>query len=255
MVFFTLTLLVLLYLLYGIKVIAQYERGVRFTFGRYSGIMQPGLNFIFPLFQTFVKIDMRTRVIDVPYQEALTKDNISAKVNAVVYYKVISPDKAVLEVEDYKYAVSQLAQTTMRNIIGEVELDDLLANREKIATKISQIVDKATDPWGIKIEIVDLKDIQLPENMKRVMAKQAEAEREKRAVIIKSQGDVIAAVNLGKAAATLAKSPGALHLRTLQTLNDISSDPNTKIVLAVPLEILKGWGVNVDGLKVTRRGK
>ena len=250
---FTLIVILILYLLWGIKIVTQYERGVKFTLGRYSGIMQPGLNFIFPIFQTFVKIDMRTQVIDVPYQEALTKDNISAKINAVVYYKVVSPDKAVLEIRDYKYAVSQLAQTTMRNIIGEVELDDLLANREKIATNISRIVDKATDPWGIKIEIVDLKDIQLPENMKRVMAKQAEAEREKRAVIIKSQGDVIAAVNLGKAATTLAKAPGALHLRTLQTLNDISSDPNTKIVLAVPLEILRGWGLNVDGLKVKKK--
>ncbi len=241
--------LLVLYILSGIKVVSQYEKGVKFTLGRYSGLMNPGLNFVFPIFQTFVKVDLRTQVVDVPYQEALTKDNISAKINAVVYYKVIAPDKAVLEIKDYKYAVSQLAQTTMRNIIGEVELDELLANREKIAAKISSIVDQATDPWGIKIEIVDLKDIQLPENMKRVMAKQAEAEREKRAVIIKSQGDVIASLNLQKAAKNLSKSPGALHLRTLQALNDISSDPNTKIVLAVPLEVLKAWGIKTGKKK------
>ncbi len=232
---------VLVYLMFGIRVVKQYERGVKFTLGRYSGIVNPGLNLILPIFQNLKKVDMRTRVIDVPYQEALTKDNISAKINAVVYYKVVDPSKAILQINDYVYAVSQLAQTTMRNIIGEVELDDLLANREKIASKISQIVDKATDPWGIKIEVVDLKDIQLPENMKRVMAKQAEAEREKRAVIIKSQGDVIAAQNLKKAAKTLSEAPGALHLRTLQTINDISSDPNTKIIIGVPVELLKAF--------------
>lgn len=242
MIIGTLITLFVIYLLFGIRIIQQYERGVRFTFGKFSGILNPGLNLIFPVLQVINKVDMRTKVIDVPYQEALTKDNISAKINAVVYYRVIDPEKAIIKIKDYKYAVSQLAQTTMRNAIGEVELDELLANREKIAQNISNIVDKATDPWGIKIETVDLKDIQLPDNMKRVMAKQAEAEREKRAVIIKSQGDVIASVNLKKAAKTLSEAPGALHLRTLQTLNDISSDPNTKIVIGVPLELLEAWG-------------
>jgi len=224
-----------------LKVVKQYEKGVVFTLGRYTGLKGPGLVFIVPIIQKMIKIDLRTRVVDVPYQEAITRDNIATKINAVVYYRVVEPERAVLEVEDYHLAVSQIAQTTMRNIVGEVDLDELLANREKIANRIEKIVDRATDPWGIKIEVVDLKDIQIPDNMKRVLAKKAEAEREKRAVIIKSEGDVIAAKNLAKAAKTLTSSPGALHLRTLQTLNDISSDPNSKIVFAVPVEIFENF--------------
>ncbi|MCD6589636.1 slipin family protein [Candidatus Woesearchaeota archaeon] len=224
-----------------LKVVKQYEKGVVFTLGRYTGLKGPGLVFIVPIIQKMIKIDLRTRVVDVPYQEAITRDNIATKINAVVYYRVVEPERAVLEVEDYHLAVSQIAQTTMRNIVGEVDLDELLANREKIANRIEKIVDKATDPWGIKIEVVDLKDIQIPDNMKRVLAKKAEAEREKKAVIIKSEGDVIAAKNLAKAAKTLTSSPGALHLRTLQTLNDISSDPNSKIVFAVPVEIFENF--------------
>ena len=224
-----------------LKVVKQYEKGVVFTLGRYTGLKGPGLVFIVPIIQKMIKIDLRTRVVDVPYQEAITRDNIATKINAVVYYRVVEPERAVLEVEDYHLAVSQIAQTTMRNIVGEVDLDELLANREKIANRIEKIVDRATDPWGIKIEVVDLKDIQIPDNMKRVLAKKAEAEREKKAVIIKSEGDVIAAKNLAKAAKTLTSSPGALHLRTLQTLNDISSDPNSKIVFAVPVEIFENF--------------
>ncbi len=231
--------LIIFFILISLRIINEYERGVLFTFGKYSGILNPGLRIVIPFVQRLVKVGLRTVVIDVPYQEAITKDNIPTKINAVVYYRVVDPKKAILEVEDYHYAVSQVAQTTMRNIIGEVELDELLANRQKIANKIEKIVDEATDAWGIKIEIVDLKDIQIPDNMKRLIARQAEAEREKRATIIKSEGDVIAAHNLKKAAKILSEEVGAMHLRTLQTLADISADPNTKIIFVLPTEILK----------------
>jgi regulator of protease activity HflC (stomatin/prohibitin superfamily) len=225
----------------SLKIVKEYDRGVRFTLGKYSGIMKPGLRLIIPLIQTWQRVDMRTKAVDVPDQEAMTGDNISVRINAVIYYKVADASKAILEVEHYAYAVSQLAQTTMRNVAGEVELDELLSKRDKVSDKIKDIVDKASDPWGIDVESVDLKDIVLPEEMKRVIGKQAEAEREKRAVIIKAQGEVIASDNLAKAANTLAKSDGALHLRTLQTLNDLSSDQSNTIIFAVPLEILRAF--------------
>ena len=184
---------------------------------------------------------MRVKAVDVPDQEAITKDNISVKVNAVIYYKVGKAEKAVIEVEDFYYAVSQLAQTTMRNVVGEVNLDELLSSRDNIAEKIRSIVDKATDPWGIEVQSVELKDVTLPEDLKRVISKQAEAEREKRSVIIKAEGEVIAAENLSKAARTLASSDGALHLRTLNTLNDLSSDQSNTVVFAIPLEVLRAF--------------
>jgi len=223
----------------SLRVVNEYERGVKFTLGKFSGIMSPGLRLVFPIIQSWQKVDMRTKVTDVPDQEAITKDNISAKINAIIYYKVSDAKKAILEVEHYNYAVSQLAQVTMRNIVGEVELDDLLSQREKLASKIQKIVDEATDPWGIKVENVDLKDITLPEEMKRVIGKQAEAEREKRAVIIKAKGEVEASNNMAKAAKTLATANGALHLRTLQSINDLSSDQSNTVIFAVPLEVLR----------------
>jgi len=230
-----------LFLLSGIKVINEYEKGVLFTFGRYSGLMKPGLKIVIPIIQSWKRIDMRIRVVDVPDQDAITKDNVSLKVNAVLYYKVSNADKAVLEVEYYEYAVSQLAQTTMRDVVGEVILDDLLSKRDVVSKRIREIVDKATDPWGIKVESVELKHVELPENMKRVLGKEAEAEREKRAVIIKAKGEVIASENMAKAATTLSSAPGALHLRTLQSLNDISSDQSNTIVFTLPLEILNSF--------------
>jgi regulator of protease activity HflC (stomatin/prohibitin superfamily) len=184
---------------------------------------------------------MRLKAVDVPDQDAITKDNVSIKVNAVLYFKVSEASKAILEVEHYEYAVSQLAQTTMRDVVGEVILDDLLSKRDLVSKRIKQIVDKATDPWGIKVESVELKHVELPSNMKRVLGKEAEAEREKRAVIIKAEGEVTASHNMAQAAATLAKAPGALHLRTLQSLNDMSSDQSNTIVFAVPLEILRAF--------------
>ncbi|MDP1834051.1 MAG: slipin family protein [Candidatus Moranbacteria bacterium] len=237
--------IVIFVLLISIKQINQYQRGVKFTLGRYTGIMDPGWRIVLPVFQSYQKIDMRIKAVDVPNQEAITKDNISVSVNAVIYYKVKSAEKAIIEVENFYYAVSQLAQTTMRNVVGEVNLDELLSNRDAIAEKIRLIVDKATDAWGIEVHSVELKDVTLPEEMKRVIGKQAEAEREKRSVIIKAEGEVIAAENLAKAAKTLSSSDGALHLRTLSTLNDLSSDQSNTVIFAIPIEVLRA----LDGFK------
>ena len=226
-------------ILASIKQINQYERGIKFTLGKFSKIMEPGWRLVVPVFQSFKKVDIRTKAVDVPEQEAITKDNVSVRINAVIYYKVFDASKSVLEVENFFYAVSQLAQTTMRNVVGSVSLDELLSERDKLSTEICNIIDKATDPWGIKVENVELKDVSLPEEMKRVIAKVAEAEREKQAVITKSVGEVEASKNLAKAAETMAKSDGALHLRTLSTINDISSDQSNTIVFALPIEVLR----------------
>ena len=231
----------------SLRQINQYEKGVMFTMGRYTGTKSAGWRIVWPVFQRMKKIDMRVKAVDVPDQEAITRDNISVRVNAVIYYKVSDASKAEIEVENFYYAVSQLAQTTMRNVVGEVTLDELLSNRDQISNRISEIVDVATDPWGVKVNNVDLKDVTLPEEMKRTIGKQAEAEREKRAVIIKAEGEVISADNMSKAAKILAENPGALHLRTLQSINDISSDKSNTIIFALPLEILKAFsGHNKD---------
>lgn len=228
-------------LVLSIKQINQYERGVKFMIGKFVGLMEPGWRIVIPVFQSYEKIDMRVRAVDVPNQEAITRDNISVTVNAVIYYKISEAEKAILEVEDVYYAVSQLAQTTMRNVVGEVDLDELLSKRDAIAERIRAIVDSATDVWGVKVNSVELKDVTLPEEMKRVIGKQAEAEREKRSVIIKAEGEVIAAENLAKAATILSAADGALHLRTLNTLNDVSSDQSNTIVFAMPVEVLRAF--------------
>lgn len=224
-----------------LRQINQYERGVMFTMGKFTGIREPGWRIVIPVFQSLRKVDMRVKAVDVPQQQAITKDNISVGVNAVIYYKVSDSDKAILNVEDFFFAMSQLAQTTMRNVVGEVELDELLAGRDKISERIRTIVDDASDEWGIKVDNVELKDVVLPGDMERTIAKQAEAEREKRAVIIKAEGEVIAADNMAKAAAILAESSGALHLRTLQSLNDLSSDQSNTVVFATPIEVLRAF--------------
>ncbi|KKS86123.1 MAG: SPFH domain / Band 7 family protein [Parcubacteria group bacterium GW2011_GWA2_43_11] len=234
-------LIVVLVLLASIRQINQYERGVKFTIGKFSGIMEPGWRIVIPIFQSYQKVDMRVKAVDVPDQNAITRDNVSVAVNAVIYYKVSSAEKAIIEVENFYYAVSQYAQTTMRNIVGEVTLDELLAGREKIADRIREIVDKETDAWGLKVNNVELKDIKLPENMERTIAKQAEAEREKRAVIITSEGELAAATNMAQAAKILSAADGALHLRTLQAMNDISSDQSNTIVFGLPLEVMKAF--------------
>ncbi len=232
-------IVILLLLIVFIKQINQYEEGVMLTMGKFSGIKRAGWRIVVPVFQRLRKVDLRIKAVDVPDQNAITRDNVSVKVNAVIYYKVSSAEKAILEVEDFKYAISQYAQTTMRNIVGEATLDELLFNREKIADRIREIVDKETDAWGLKVSNVELKDVSLPPDMERTIAKQAEAEREKRAVIITSEGELAAAGNMAKAADILAESPGALHLRTLQSINDLSSDQSNTVIFAVPLEALR----------------
>lgn len=225
----------------SIKQINEYERGILFSYGRFNKILNPGWRFVFPIIQSYSKIDIRTKVIDVPEQETITKDNVSVRINAVIYFSVFDASKALLQVENFRYAVSQLAQTTMRNAVGSVTLDELLSSRDKISTEICKIIDEATDPWGIKVENVELKDVALPEEMKRVIAKAAEAEREKQAVITKAAGEVEASENLAKAAKLMASTPGALHLRTLSTLNDLSSDQSNTIIFAIPIEVLEAY--------------
>lgn len=228
-------------LVVSIRQINQYEKGVKFMFGKFHRIMEPGWRLVLPVIQSYQKVDMRVRAVDVPDQDAITKDNISVTVNAVIYYRVINAERAILEVENFLFAVSQLAQTTMRNVVGEVDLDELLSSRDAIAEKIRTIVDKASDAWGIEVQSVELKDVTLPEEMKRVIGKQAEAEREKRSVIIKAEGELTAAQNIAQAADILSKSNGALHLRTLHTLNDLSSDQSNTVIFAAPLEVLKAF--------------
>jgi len=235
----TLLVLGLIIVVSSIRQINQYERGVKFTFGKFTSIMQPGWRLVLPVIQSNQKVDVRIKAVDVPDQNAITRDNVTVKVNAVIYYKVIDAEKAIIEVEDFRHAISQYAQTTMRNIVGEVTLDELLSSRDQIAEKIKGIVDKETDEWGLKVQNVELKDISLPAEMERTIGKQAEAEREKRAVIINSEGEVEAAENISKAAKTLANSPGALHLRTLQSVNDMSSDQSNTIVYMLPVEALR----------------
>ena len=232
---------VLVIILTSIRQINEYERGIKFRFGKFNKIMNPGWNLILPIIDSFKKVDVRTKAVDVPEQEAITKDNVSIKINAVLYYKVFDASKAVLAVENFNYAVSQLAQTTMRNAVGSVSLDELLSERDKISSEICKIVDEATDPWGIKVENVELKDISLPEEMKRVIARVAEAEREKAAVITKAAGEVEASKNLAEAAKIMASTPGALHLRTLSTINDISSDQSNTIIFAIPIEVMDAF--------------
>lgn len=230
---------VIVIILISIREVKQYERGVKFTMGKFTKLVEPGWSIVLPVFQKMIKVDVRVKAVDVPDQEAITEDNISVSINAVIYYSVKDASAAVLAVENFYWAVSQLAQTTMRNAVGEVTLENLLKNRDHIAKRIEEVVDKASDPWGIDVSSVELKDIVLPPDLKRTMAKVAEAERERRAVIINSEGEVTASTNLAQAAMNLAQAPGALHLRTLQSINDISSDQSNTTVWMVPLEALR----------------
>lgn len=221
-----------------IKQVNQYERGVVFTLGRYTGLRMPGWRPIVPVFQRMHKVDIRTKTVDVPNQEVITRDNIPVQINAVVYYKIKDAAKSIIEVEDFRYAVSQLAQTTMRNAVGERTLDELLQKRNEIADMIKIDLDAKTDPWGIDVEMLELKDVIIPDDLKRTISKEAEAEREKRAVIISAQGDREAADNLAAAAKILSGTPGAMHLRTLQTINDLSSDQSNTTMWMIPIEVL-----------------
>jgi len=226
----------------GVKILKEYERGVVFTLGRLSGEPKgPGLRFVIPGLQKLVRMDTRTITVDVPSQDVITKDNVTLKVNAVVYFRVVDVNKAVVEVENYLYATSQLAQTTLRSVCGEGELDDLLINREKMNNRIQDILDGATDPWGIKVSMVEIKHIDLPSEMQRAMAKEAEAERERRAKVINSEGEFQSAQKLQEAAAIIAKEPQALQLRYLQTLREIATENNSTTIFPVPIDFMKAF--------------
>jgi regulator of protease activity HflC (stomatin/prohibitin superfamily) len=238
----TLIIVVGLYILSGIKVINQYERGVVLTLGRFTGTRGPGLRVVVPIFQRLIRVDVRSTPIDVPKQEVITKDNVTVGVDAVVYFRVIDAPKAVLETTNYIYATSQFAQAALRDVTGNVDLDDLLSKREEISQQIKDIVDKQTDQWGIDVENVKVQNIELPQDMKRAMAKQAEAERERRAVIITAEGEKAAAQAVADAAAMLTKVPGGINIRTLQTLEKISVEPSQKTLFVLPAELTEAVG-------------
>jgi regulator of protease activity HflC (stomatin/prohibitin superfamily) len=240
--FIIVIVLLILFALGGLRVINQYERGVVLTLGKYSGTRSPGLTWIFWLFgvQRMIMVDMRITTMDVPRQEAITKDNVPVGINAVVYFKVERAEDAVLKVENYPYAVSQYALAALRDIIGGVELDTLLTERERIAADIKKMVDAETNVWGIDVTAIKIQDIELPAAMKRAMAAQAETEREKRAIIIKAEGEVKAAENLQKAAEILSAIPGGLSLRTLETIDKLQPDPSKTVIFALPVEIFEG---------------
>ena len=230
-------LVVLVIVLRSIRLIYEYERGVVFTLGKYAGMREPGLTLVIPILQTMEKVDMRIKTAEIPRQEVMTKDNIPMLVNAVVYFKVIQPEDAIIKIEDYAFAIRQYTQAALRDVIGNSEMDFVLTEREQIAESIKEIVDSETDGWGIDVESIKIQELELPAEMKRAMAQQAEAERERRAVIIASQGELEASKRLQEAAETMARSPGAMHLRTLQTIRAIAADPSEKIVLFVPSDL------------------
>jgi regulator of protease activity HflC (stomatin/prohibitin superfamily) len=232
--------LIIIFLFFSLRIIREYERGVVLTFGKYSYTFSPGLKIIIPIIQTVIRVDLRLKTVDIPRQEVITKDNVTIGVNAVVYFKVEKAEDAVLKIEDYTYAVSQYALAALRDVIGGVELDTLLSERERISAEINKIVDEATSSWGIDVVSIKIQDIELPAAMKRAMAAQAEAEREKRAIIAKSEGEIVAAENLKRAAEILCSIPGGLSLRTLETIEKIQPDPSKTVIFALPVEILEG---------------
>ncbi|MCA9374965.1 slipin family protein [Candidatus Dojkabacteria bacterium] len=234
-------IIIAIFIIVNIRQVNEYQRGVLFFMGKYQKIVNSGWRFIIPVFQSMRVIDMRTRTVDLKDQEAMTSENVSVRIGAVVFFKVIEASKSVLEVENFQWAISQLSETTMRSVIGQVSLNELLSNRQHVADKIEGIIQPHAEGWGLEIVGVELKDIVLPEDMKRTMAKQAEAEREKNAVITKAEGELIASENLTKAAAKMAGTPGALHLRTLSTINDLSSDQSNTIIFAIPIEVLRAF--------------
>lgn len=231
--------IIALFILSGIKILNEYERGVVFRLGRIVDLKGPGFKWIIPMVDKMTKISLRLITMDVPPQDVITRDNVSVKVNAVVYFRVVEPIKAVIQVENYLYATSQLAQTTLRSVLGQVELDELLAEREKLNLKLQDVLDKQTDAWGIKVTLVELKYVDLPEDMKQIMARQAEAERERRAKIISAEGEFQAAQKLTEASQILGQSPMSLQLRFLQTLTEMSSNQSSTIIFPLPLDLIK----------------
>jgi len=237
-------LIALLVLGSAVKIVQEYERGVIFRLGRLVGARGPGLFFIIPLLETMQKVDLRTIVLDIPPQEVITKDNVTASVNAVVYYRVMDPSKAVVQVEHYPAATAQMALTTLRGVVGQVELDEVLSERDKINKRLQEIIDEATDPWGIKVSAVEIKDVGLPEAMQRAMASQAEAERNRRARIINAEGELQASIKLSEAAKVLNEQNGALYIRTLQTIKDATEEKATTVVIPLPVEMLSALGMS-----------
>lgn len=241
-----------------LRVVNQYERGVLFSLGRFTGLWDPGLHIQIPVYHALVKVDTRIKTVDIPKQEVMTKDNVPVNINAVIYFKVTDPAKAILNVSNFAYATAKYGQAALRNVTGGVTLDELLSERQNIAERLREIVDVATDPWGITVTAIELQDIELPENLKRTMAKQAEAEREKRAVIINSEGEMLASENIAEAARRLHSTPGALHLRTLHSANDLSSDKSNTNVYAIPIEFLRAVeriGDLLDDMYREKKGK
>lgn len=233
--------IVFLIIMSGLKILYEYERGVIFRLGRIVGVRGPGFIIVIPFLERMVRVSLRLVTMDVPPQDVITKDNVSVKVNAVVYFRVVEPNRAILQVENYLYATSQLAQTTLRSILGQVELDELLSEREKLNVKLQEVLDKQTDAWGIKVTMVEVKYVDLPQEMQRAMAKQAEAERERRAKVISAEGEFQASTKIAEASEILAANPVSLQLRFLQTINDVSSEKASTIILPLPLDMLKAF--------------
>lgn len=235
----SIVVVIIILLLSGIKIINQYERGVILTLGSYTGVRSPGLNLIIPLVQRLISVDMRITTVDIPKQEVITRDNVPVGINAVVYFQVEKPEDAILKIQDYAYAITQYAQTALRDVVGGVELDTLLSERDKLADEIKLIVDKETAEWGVNVTAIKMQDMELPADMKRVMAKQAEAERERRATIIRAQGELSASENLKKAMENMSES-GAISLRTLQTIETSTANPSSTVIFTLPTEVLAG---------------
>lgn len=234
-------IIVLILLLSAVKILREYERGVIFRFGRLSGTKGPGIFLIIPFVDKMIKVDLRTVTMDVPPQDIITRDNVPVKVNAVVYFRVMDPAKSVIKIERYMVATSQIAQTTLRSILGQAELDDLLARREKINQELQKVIDEQTDPWGIKVSIVEIKDVELPQSIQRAFARQAEAERERRAKIINAEGEFQASEKLSEAAKILSKHPVSVQLRFLQTLKEIATEQNSTIIFPVPIDLIEAF--------------
>jgi len=239
--YYIIGIIVMLLLIKAIKIIREYERAVVFRLGKFQKVRGPGLIILIPFIDKMVKVELRTVTLDVPPQDIITRDNVPVKVNAVVYFKIVNPEDAIVKIENYKTATSQIAQTTLRNILGKSELDELLSQREKISQELQQVIDEQTDPWGIKVSVVEVKDVELPATMQRAMAKQAEAERERRAKVIHAEGEFQASSKLAEAADVLSKNTASIQLRFLQTLTEISTEKNSTIVFPVPINLMKAF--------------
>jgi regulator of protease activity HflC (stomatin/prohibitin superfamily) len=237
----TFGIIVIILIISGIKILKEYERAVVFRLGRMVSPRGPGIIYVIPLIEKMLRIDLRTVTLDVPPQDVITRDNVSVKVSAVLYFRVIDPNRAIREVQNYLFATSQLAQVTLRSVCGQAELDELLAEREKMNTRIQEILDSETEPWGIKVVLVEIRDIDLPQEMQRAMAKQAEAERERRAKVIHAEGEFQASEKLAEAATVIAKEPSSMHLRFLQSLVQVAAENNTTIVLPIPVDLLRNF--------------